>query len=276
MKAAARTWGAIGILSILAQAGSAQEPQPPKLELRISSDGWGEASTSDIEAVLRSTAGTLLPRFPGLKLPMLEVSHSTKNPITLFQRGPAGEIRVQLAVEGLLWARFAFQFSHELAHVLCGVEEYPNPNLWFEETLCETASLYALTRMAETWKTRAPYGNWSGYAPQLKKYRDERIETGSEKIPEGISLKDWFREKEPKLRADPHLRSANLTLAAALLPLFEEAPEHWEALSHLNAVHGEATRTFPRYLGDWSRSAPERHRDFIAKLAAHLGASVDR
>jgi hypothetical protein len=276
MNAAARVWRAIGVLAVLAQAGSAQESQPPKLDLRISSEGWGEASPSDIEAVLRSAAGTLLPRFPGLPLPVLEVSHSTKNPITLFKRGPAGEIRVQLAVEGRLWARFAFQFAHELGHVLCGVEEYPNPNLWFEETLCETASLYALSRMAETWKTRAPYGNWSVYAPQLKKYRDERVETESEKIPEGTSLKDWFREKEPKLRADPHLRAANLTLAMALLPLFEEAPEHWGALRHLNGVRGDATRTFPRYLGDWSRSVPERHRDFIAALAARLGSTVDR
>ena len=50
MKAAARTWGAIALLSVLAQAGSAQEPQPPKLDLRISSEGWGEASPADIDA----------------------------------------------------------------------------------------------------------------------------------------------------------------------------------------------------------------------------------
>jgi hypothetical protein len=183
---------------------------------------------------------------------------------------------VKLAVEGLLWARFAFQFSHELGHVLCGVEEYPNPNLWFEETLCETSSLYALTVMAETWKTRPPFPNWADYAPELKKYKDERIQNSSEKVPEGASLKDWFRDKEPKLRADPHLRAANLTLAAALLPLFEEAPEHWEALLSLNKVQGDATRTFSRYLGDWSRSAPEKHRAFIAAIADRLGATVDR
>jgi hypothetical protein len=276
MKSAARGWVSIGILGLLAQAGAAQDPAPPKLELRIAAEGWGEAPTSNIEAVLRSAAGTLLPRFPGHTLPVLEISRSTKDPITLYKRGPAGEIRVKLDVEGLLWARFAFQFAHELGHVFCGVEEYPNPNLWFEETLCETSSLYALSCMAETWKTKPPYGNWADYAPELKKYRDERIRNSSEKLPEGMSLKEWFREKEPKLRADPHLRAANLTLAAALLPLFEEAPEHWEALLSLNKVHGDATRTFARYLGDWSRSAPEKHRDFIAAIAARLGATLDR
>jgi len=276
MKSAAKSWISIGILGLLAQAGAAQDPAPPKLELRVASEGWGGASASDVEAVLRSAAGALLPRFPGHALPLLEVSHSAKDPITLFQRGPKGEIRVKLSVEGLLWARFAFQFSHELGHVLCGAEEYPNPNLWFEETLCETSSLYALTVLAETWKTRPPYPNWAGYASELKKYKDERIQNASEKLPEGASLKDWYREKEPKLRADPHLRAANLTLAAALLPLFEEAPEHWEALLSLNKARGDATRTFPGYLGDWSRSAPEKHRAFIAAIAARLGATVDR
>jgi len=276
MKNAARGWVSIVILGLLAAPGSTQESPPPTLELRIAPEGWGEASTRDIEAVLRSSAGTLLPRFPGLHLPVLEISRSTKDPITLFKRGPAGEIRIKLDVEGLLWARFAFQFSHELGHVLSGVEEFPNPNLWFEETLCEVASLYALSRMAETWKTRPPYANWADYAPELKKYRDERIRNASEKLPAGMSLKDWFRGKEPLLRKDPHLRAANLTLAAALLPLFEEAPGHWEALRSLNTIHGDATRSFPGYLGDWSRSASEKHRDFIEAIADRLGTTVDR
>lgn len=262
------------LLLLVLLPAAPQDAAPPKLELRLSKDGWGAASTADIDQVLRSAAGTLLPSFPGLKLPPLEVSRSQKDPITLYQRGPAGEIRVKLDVEGRLWARFAFQFSHELCHVVCGVEEYPNPNLWFEESLCETASLFALGRMAEEWKARAPYPNWTDYAPSLRKYRDDRVEKEREKIPEGTTLEAWFRKKEPLLRANPHLRDANLTIAIALVPLFEEEPEHWEALKHLNAVHGAADRSFSRYLGDWSRSAPEKHRAFIRKLAGRLGADV--
>ena len=265
----------IATFACLASIGSAQEDRPPKLEFRIAAEGWGAAPTSNIEAVLRSASDVLLPRFPGLKLPVIEVSRSEKEPITLYQRGPAGEIRVRLAVEGYLWARFAFQFSHELGHILCGVEEYPNPNMWFEESLCEVASLYNLGRMAETWKVNPPYANWKDYAAELKKYRDERIEQTMERLPDGTTLQAWLREKEPKLRADPHLRSANLTVAVALLPLFEEAPQHWEALRALNKIQGDGTRTFARYLGDWSRSAPEKHRGFIGKIATRLGATVD-
>ncbi len=267
---------AVGVLLLLAAAAGGQEAAPPAPELRVAEEGWGEASTPDIRSVLRSASETLLPRFPGLRLPALEVSRSKGNPITLFERGPAGEIRIRLDVEGPLWARFAFQFSHELGHVLCGFEEYPNPNLWFEETICEVASLYALGRMAEVWSRRPPYPNWKSYAPALKKYRDERIAKEGEKAPEGTTFEAWFREREPRLRENPHLRAANLTIAAALLPLFEEAPEHWEAVRNLNALHGDSTRAFSRYLGDWSRSAPERHRAFIAKIAGRLGVAVEQ
>src|SRR5450759_2591810 len=76
--------------------------------------------------------------------PPIEVSRGISEPVTHFERGPSGEIRVELNVEGPYWAQFAFQFGHEMCHVLCEYGDYPNPNKWFEETLCETASLFVL------------------------------------------------------------------------------------------------------------------------------------
>src|SRR5581483_6466190 len=142
MRPAATIRAGAAALLLAAAAAGGQEAAPPAPQLRVAKEGWGDASAPDVEAVLRSASEALLPLFPGLRLPTLEVSRSKGDPITLFERGPAGEIRIRLDVEGPYWARFAFQFSHELGHVLCGFEEYPNPNLWFEETICEVASLY--------------------------------------------------------------------------------------------------------------------------------------
>ena len=125
---------------------------------------------------------------------------SRPTPITLFKRGPNGEIRVKLNVEGRRWAQFSFQFAHEMGHIVCGFEEYPNPNAWFEETLCEVASLFVLGRMAESWKDRPPYPHWKDYAAALRKYREERMEGSA--LPKGTSLADWFREREASLRKD--------------------------------------------------------------------------
>jgi hypothetical protein len=213
-----RVFGLFGLALLVAPA-AAQEAREP-LVIRVAEKGWGDAAPADIEKVLRSAGEALTDRIPGLKLPPIEVSRSTDTPIALFQRGPGGEIRVKLNVEDRRWAQFAFQFGHEMGHVVCGYAEYPNPNHWFEETICEAASLFVLGRMAESWKTRPPYPNWKGYADSLKQYRDERL--SKEALPEGTALADWFRPREASLRKDGTQRGLNLTMAIALLPLFEE------------------------------------------------------
>jgi len=207
-----RTW----VVMVLAALLPAQETREP-LVIRVASQGWGEAGTADITQVLQSAGAALASYFPDRKFPPIEVSRSSTTPITLFQRGPAGELRVKLNVEGSYWAQFSFQFAHEMGHIVCGFEEYSNPNLWFEETLCEAASLYALGRMAEGWKTRPPYPNWKSYASSLQNYRDDRM--AKAKLPEGMTLAAWFRTQEPALRKDAGLRESNLKMAAELLPL---------------------------------------------------------
>jgi len=251
-----------------------QEPAREPLVIRVAAEGWGDAGVADITKVLASAGCSLTAHVPGLNLPPIEVSRSTSSPIVLYERGPAGEIRVQLNVEDRRWAQFSFQFGHEMGHIVCGTADYPNPNKWFEETVCEAASLFVLGRMAETWKTDPPYPNWKDYAGSLRKYRDERIAPAA--LPAGTTLAAWFRGQEPSLRKDGTQRELNLRMAAAILPLFEEAPERWGALTTLNAVRGDASRTFSRYLGDWSRSAAEKHRPFIARIADRFGVAIDR
>jgi hypothetical protein len=242
--------------------------------VRVAADGWGDASAEDVTKVLESAGAALTSQIPGLRLPPIEVSRSKTQPIVLYERGPAGEIRVQLNVEDRRWAQFAFQFGHEMGHIVCGYADYPNPNKWFEETVCEAASLFVLGRMAEAWKTRPPYPNWKDYAEALRTYRDKR--TASAKLPEGTTLAVWFRERETSLRKDGTQRDLNLTMAAAILPLFEESPESWGALRTLNSVRGDASRPFGEYLRDWSRSAPEKHRAFVARIADRFGVSISR
>lgn len=262
------------VVALLALVGSArppggQEPGRDAPVIRVAPEGWGDADREDIAKVLESAAEAFGGRLPGKTPVILEVSRSRSGPITLFERGPAGEIRMKLDVEGRHWAQFAFQFGHELGHVACGFAEYANPNLWFEETLCEAASLYVLGRMAESWKSRPPFPNWKEYAGSLAKYRSDRLEKA--RWPEGTGPAEWFRAREPSLRKDPRQRELNGVLASTILPLFEESPEHWESVGSLNTVRGDGSRTFRQYLQDWSRSSAEKHRGFIRKVAGKFG-----
>ena len=170
---------------------------------------------------------------------------------------PGSEGRVPRAAEHgrRHWAQHAYQFAHEFGHILANYDEHERHNKWFEESICETASLFVLRRMSETWKVRPPYPNWKDYIPALAKYADERIGPRScrpaRRSRSGTARTNRCSGKEPCLR------DKNTVVAVALLPLFEKRPENWEAITWLNDGKPHGERTFARYLGDWHARVPE-------------------
>ena len=252
----------------------AQEAAPPKpapLEIRINRDAdWG-CSPEDAHEVCAAAARELWPHFPERRLPPLRVDPKG-GPIVIFGLNSKGEIRVRLNTHGTYWAQMTYQFSHELGHILCDYKDNPNPNKWFEESVCETASLFVLRRSAETWKTRPPYPHWKDYSGALMKYAEQRIEEA--RLPAGKTLAGWYRENAPILSKNATDRSRNTTAATELLPLFEKAPAHWEAVGFLNAGKFDASTTFPQFLEAWHRNVPDKHRAFVREVAAKLGITI--
>jgi hypothetical protein len=258
-------------LLLSAFAAFQDEKAPPKAAIEVVPGGWGDASTDDIRAVLDSAAAVLLRNFPGREAPSIRVERGRKDPIVLFARGPRGEHVVRLNTEDAYWSQYAYQFAHELGHILCGYREGENPNKWLEESLCETASLYALRAMARTWAESPPYPNWASYAPRLREYSEKRLAATADA---GGTLADWYRRNEKDLRADGTRRELNAIVAKALLPLFEEDPGRWEAVSWINHERGRAGRSLADHLRAWSGSVPARHAAFVRRLAALFDVSI--
>ena len=246
-------------------------PSAHPLEIRLDPAAKWEADQENIRKVLESSAGALWVYFPGRRLAPIIVEPKG-GPITLFKRDKNGEFRVRLNTGDRYWAQYAFQFAHEFCHILCNLVEEDTSNKWFEESLCEMASLFALRRMAETWPTEPPYPNWRSFAPSLKKYADERMAKAP--LPAGQDLAAWYREHEAALRRDPVQRELNEVAAVALLPLFEKQPRHWAAVGSLNAAPVRTPRDFAAYLADWHGRAPAEHRPFIRQIAAQFGITL--
>jgi len=227
---------------------------------------WG-GSIRDVEAVLNSAAHELWQFFPDRSLSPILVEPKG-GPIVLFDRGPKGEYRVRLNTGNRLWAQHAYQFAHEFCHILCDYRAGRDQgHRWFEESLCELASIFALRRMAETWKTRPPYPNWRDYSASLGKYAEDLVRRGQ--LPPDTSLAAWYRANAEALSSRADLREKNAVVAVALLPLFEQQPEHWEAVTYLyQGKPQERHETLARLLADWRRACPARHRAFVAKIAA--------
>ena len=239
-------------------------------EIRVAKDNWRGASLMDIRKVLESAAKELTTHAGRDDWPPIIVSRSTTSPIVLFKRGKQGEYLVKLNTQGNFWSQYSFQFSHEIGHILCGYKDGSNANLWFEESLCETASLFAMRRMSKAWAKSPPYPNWKSYAPHLNEYAQERLDKHA--WPAELSVGQWYVRHKKSLRETPTDRAKNTTIATKLLPLFEQQPGRWGALAYLNVRKTKTSRDFPTYLADWKRACPKAlQKEFVGKLEKMFG-----
>ncbi len=178
---------------------------------------------------------------------------------------------MKLNVSGQYWSQFSYQFGHEFGHILCNYRSAKNPQLWFEESLCEAASIFALERMSKSWRVRPPYSNWKDYAPALAKYAENyRRET------ERLGTKtfaEWYAENQQRF-VEFDREAFKVVAVYALLPLLEKNPQHWEALNGLNQWDPEKELTFEQYLADWKSQVSEEHQDFVHEVAEAFGISL--
>ncbi len=238
-------------------------------------DGFGDASKTDIEAVLRSAAESIWRHCPNTRWEVtgFYIYHRSDYPICLDEHRVDGRIAIGLTTQGRYWAQFAFQFAHEFCHALAGhsndwrrLWRGGRPaNQWLEESLCETASLFALRAMGRSWQTVPPYPNWKDYAGSLMKYARERLDKAA--LPTGATFVAWFRENEAEMRKNGCLREMNNVVARQLLPLFEANPSGWETITFYRLGQCDPDESLAKRFGVWSAAAPVAQRGFICSLA---------
>ncbi len=278
-----RRFSAVLFALLGGRAIAADEVAGRRLDFRIGED-FGGARAADIQAVLASAAQSIWKHCPSTRweVPGFFIFHSEGAPITLFDHRGDGRVAIGLTTQGTFWSQFAYQFSHEFCHALAGhANDWREPwikakkaNHWLEESICETASLFAMRAMSRTWETAPPYPNWKSYAPALGKYAADRMEKTRADRPEGFTFAAWFREHEESMRANSTIREKNNVVALELLPLFEAEPSGWEAMTVFNRVKDrDPQKTLARHFADWADAAPAEQRTFIGKVAAVFGAA---
>ena len=245
------------------------------MELRVLQNGWGEARIPDIERVLASAAQELLVYFPNIpKIPIV-VRHDAEGPLVSYDKGPNGEYDVLLSAQDTYWAQYAFQFSHELLHILSIYDRARmHANKWFEEALCQAASVFAIDRMAITWETVPPYDDWANYASALRSYAEHHRNENWCQLPSNAAFTSWYHSNESQLRTNPYLRGMNGLVANQLLQLLERSPRHWEAVRYLNLWLVIESQSLEKYLLEWYRHSPEQHKEFIRTVAGLFGFSL--
>ena len=253
-----------------AQKPAESKPQPLTIRAIGTQQDW-KTDLPTVNKVLHAAAAELWQYFPDHKLDPILVE-PRGGPIVLFRRGKNGEYFVRLNTGETYWAQYVYQFSHEVCHILGRYREQDESNKWFEESLCELASLFVLRQLSERWEKEPPYKHWKGKDQGLHSYAADRIKTGA--LPPGKTLAQWRRDNADALTKNATNREKNQIAATMLLPLFEKSPQHWEAIWHLNQGENKP-RTFDEYLRNWHDHAPAKHQAFIRAIANEFEVRIN-
>jgi len=240
-----------------------------RAKLLVAKDGWGDALARDVAAICSSTAETILRVIQpeSTKEPTILIVPGDKVPMVIAHRGPSGEYVVLLTARDKHWSQFAYQFSHELGHVLCGDLSPDQPQQWFEEAFCESLSIWALEEMGNHWQTKPPYVNWKDYAPHLSSYAKDvrdRVQTSDE-----ISV--WYQKNREALSRNAYDRDSNLILAKHLATVAQKDTKFYQSFYYLRRRVDPALASMEGVLGNWLDSCPEELRSGPVAIGQLLG-----
>lgn len=243
--------------------------------IRVAANGWGETSLPELQRVLESVAREFGQHFPKRPLTGIEVHPGQLGPLVLYERAPDGAHIVKLSARDGRWFQFVYQFAHELCHIYSNFDnkrdatgQIATMNQWFEESVCEAASLFVLRSLARTWSDASAYPTLTRHAADLRAYADYFLSEPHRRLPATQPFALWYRENQHDLVSDPYQRSRNEVVANVLLPYFEKNPGNWEAIAYLNQDPMRANLVFERYLVEWMESCPEKLKQVIAQLIA--------
>jgi hypothetical protein len=273
--------GSSGI-TLASEKGGTFDRKPLDIQVQVS--GFGRVSTADISAVLQSAAFELWRHCLHTQLTGIDVYYRPDHPQTDFQRKASGRIGIGLSARDTHWAQYGFQFAHEFCHALANYGNNPHqsiryphqPNLWLEESLCETASLFALRAMSRSWQNAPPYPAWRSYAPWMNDYVERRLALPQHHLPAGTSFSAWFDQNQSALRQNSDLRDRNTIIATQLLPIFESRPRGWEAVAFLNRGSSKLEESLAQRLVEWRSQCPDDLRPFVTRVAAVFAVKLDR
>ena len=226
------------------------------LNIHLDGQGWGEALTSNICAVLESVDHVFRPCFgPSMNTKNLLIVHSDDHPVTYSDHNV-----ILLSAKDRYWCNYAYQFAHEYCHFQIG-GRVPQQLRWFEESLCELASYFFLPRIGDLWKTNPPYPNWKDYAEQFKTYT---IQDQQKATPFGLDFSD-----NPNtlvyLIQNEYDRQKNAYVALKLMPVFEATPDLWSVVHIIKNV--PKNLTFSESLRCWRKLSPEKFKGDIETIA---------
>ena len=161
------------------------------------------------------------------------------------------------------WSKLAYQFGHELGHVLCNSwqpDAKPAPPCqWLEEAMVEAHSLRGLGRLARSWKQNPPFAGDNAFGDAIARYRQDIIDRYTALADSQGLTRDaaaWFTDHRGEIEM-PALNPFAQAISLTILAEYDRAPDCIEALGALNRWPGRSGLAIGEYLRQWETSCAE-------------------
>jgi hypothetical protein len=229
----------------------------------------GDWKSAPPQAVTRVLSRVLEVYLSGLKLvsdrqpEKLRVeNHSEGPPAIWLHSDQLGTAWIIVDAAPAAWSQLAYQFGHELGHVLCNSWEQSAkpqpPSQWLEEAMAEAFSIRGLGLLAASWKKNPPFGDDAAYAASIRQYRANLIEKywTAQKQASALEIGSWFRAHRDALESG----RTDTKGSAALLPILailEDDRACIEDFGAANRWHARTAIPIEDYLTRWERSCAE-------------------
>ena len=202
-------------------------------------------------------------------------------PVVAFGGNPHAGFDIHLSTNENLWCQITYQFAHELCHVLAQYQPHQHVNQWFEEVLCETASIYCLDRIALACANGNPPHPWlntfqPGGAPYFVAVRDYVANLMNDPARQLMgAIPEWVQKHEPELRINPYLRDRTNIASNFLVTRVLQTPPILATIESLNVSPCPAGQdSLPEYFQRWKNSTPEPSRAHVVDLIEFFVPSV--
>jgi len=162
------------------------------------------------------------------------------------------------------WCKLAYQFGHELGHVLANSwdpDSKPRPPCqWLEEALVEAFSLRGLGKLADSWAQRPPFANDAPFADAIRQYRSNALEKYGKIASDQMrhsGVDAWFRQYRSALEDNGSITGPAQAVVPAMLYELETDAGNIEDMGALNRWVERSAVPIERYLYLWRRSCGE-------------------
>lgn len=159
-----------------------------------------------------------------------DVFYTDKYPVC--EQGNKGH-NIYLCVKDNDYYQWIFQFSHEYCHHLINgtMSGDWSDMLWFEETICQIASLYNMFKMVDFCKENG--------IEHYDSILNERLYYYLEKANNDYKLNEkggWFKSFAGQLRSERYKRDLYNSIAVLMYPLFIENPNLWKIILYIGDI----------------------------------------